>query len=115
MLPLALGVWSAATVAVPAAAVTVPTLAAARFMIGAGQGTGPSAVVDIVGRTTPLAQRSNATSSAFGGLHLGTVVGLLVAPPIVDALGWRALFYIYGGLGECGGAGLRSLRSRGVG
>ncbi|KAI8464026.1 MAG: major facilitator superfamily domain-containing protein [Monoraphidium minutum] len=99
VLPLALGVWSLATVAVPLAAVSVPSLAAARFTIGAGQGTGPSAVVDIVGRTTPPERRSNATASAFGGLHLGTVVGLLVAPPIVDALGWRALFYIYGGLG----------------
>ncbi|KIY93228.1 putative anion transporter 6 [Monoraphidium neglectum] len=98
VLPLALGLWSAATVAVPLAAATVPTMALSRFTIGAGQGTGPSAVVDIVGRTTPPEKRSNATSSAFGGLHLGTVVGLLVAPAIVDSLGWRALFYIYGGL-----------------
>jgi hypothetical protein len=50
----------------------------------------------------PPPQRSNATSSAFGGLHLGTVLGLMAAPPIVDALGWRALFYIYGGLGGPG-------------
>lgn len=98
-LPVALGIWSAATVAVPAAAAAVPTICLSRFLTGGGQGVGPSAVVDIVGRTTPLEKRSNATASAFGGLHLGTVVGLLAAPPIVDAFGWRAIFYVYGGLG----------------
>lgn len=70
------------------------------FVVGAGQGVAPSAVVDIVARTVPVSGRASATTTSFGGLHLGTVVGLLAAPPIVNSLGWQALFYIYGGLGE---------------
>ncbi|KAG2486558.1 hypothetical protein HYH03_014729 [Edaphochlamys debaryana] len=99
VLPLALGTWSAATVMAPLAAATVPTLALTRFVVGAGQGVAPSAVVDLVARTVPASGRAQAVTTTFGGLHLGTVVGLLAAPPIVAGLGWQALFYVYGGLG----------------
>ncbi|KAG2441577.1 hypothetical protein HXX76_003198 [Chlamydomonas incerta] len=99
VLPVALGAWSAATFVAPMAAATVTTLSLTRFVVGAGQGVAPSAVVDIVARTVPVSGRASATTTSFGGLHLGTVVGLLAAPPIVNSLGWQALFYIYGGLG----------------
>ncbi|KAG2451983.1 hypothetical protein HYH02_003754 [Chlamydomonas schloesseri] len=99
VLPVALATWSAATFVAPLAAATVPTLSLTRFIVGAGQGVAPSAVVDIVARTVPVSGRASATTTSFGGLHLGTVVGLLAAPPIVNGLGWQALFYIYGGLG----------------
>ncbi|KXZ47179.1 hypothetical protein GPECTOR_37g185 [Gonium pectorale] len=98
-LPVALGAWSLATFVAPLAAATVPTLSLTRFVVGAGQGVAPSAVVDVVARTIPQSGRASATTTSFGGLHLGTVVGLLAAPPIVNSLGWQALFYIYGGLG----------------
>src|SRR5437867_1244315 len=35
----------------------------------------------------------------YSGIHLGTVLALLLTPPLILALGWRAVFYLSGALG----------------
>ncbi|KAG0463201.1 hypothetical protein HPP92_021677 [Vanilla planifolia] len=35
----------------------------------------------------------------FGGLNVGSILGLLFAPPIIQTFGWESLFYIFGVLG----------------
>lgn len=44
-------------------------------------------------------RRSSAVSLAFSGVHAGSIVGLLASPVIIEALGWRALFFSFGALG----------------
>ena len=36
-------------------------------------------------------ERSRATSYMFGGLHVGSLLGLLVAPALIENLGWQTV------------------------
>ena len=36
---------------------------------------------------------------ARAGLHVGSLLGLLVAPPLIENLGWESVFYLFGILG----------------
>ncbi|KAH1217105.1 putative anion transporter 6, chloroplastic [Glycine max] len=47
----------------------------------------------------PLEERSRAVAFVFGGLSVGSVMGLLLAPPLIQNLGWESVFYIFGLLG----------------
>lgn len=64
-----------------------------------GEAFAPSAIIDMLARTIPKEQRAGAVSSAFSGLHAGSILGLLLSPAIIDAWGWRGMFGIYGSLG----------------
>ena len=46
----------------------------------------------------PVAQeeRSRAISFIFSGLQVGSLAGLLVAPPLIEQFGWEVVFYIFG-------------------
>lgn len=99
VLPGGVALWSLATGAVPVLAASVPGLFFSRAAVGLGEGVAPSAATDIVARTIPPEQRSRATSFIFGGLHVGSLLGLVVAPPIIQNLGWPSVFYLFGGLG----------------
>ncbi len=39
-------------------------------------------------------------SFIFGGLHVGSLLGLFVAPPLIERFGWPTVFYAFGLLGE---------------
>ena len=53
----------------------------------------------------PGSQRSKAVTATFGGLDVGSLSGLIIAPPIILYLGgWPAVFYLFGGLGFLWGA-----------
>ncbi|MEW5305532.1 MAG: hypothetical protein WDW36_008066 [Sanguina aurantia] len=99
VLPVGLTVWSAATALIPLAAASLPTLCLARAMVGAGQAVAPSSVMDVIARSVPKEERSTATAFAFAGLHVGSAIALLVAPFVIEAFGWRALFGVFGGAG----------------
>lgn len=40
-------------------------------------------------------------SFIFGGLHVGSLLGLFVAPPLIEHFGWPVVFYGFGVLGKC--------------
>ena len=67
--------------------------------MGAGEAVAPSAVIDMLARSVPIEQRAGAVSAAFSGLHIGSVLGLLASPAIIDAFGWRSLFLTFGVIG----------------
>ena len=67
--------------------------------MGAGEAVAPSAVVDMLARSVPIEQRAGAVSAAFSGLHVGSVLGLLASPAIIEAFGWRSLFLTFGVIG----------------
>lgn len=99
VLPGGVGLWSGFTAAVPMLASTLPTLCLSRAAVGFGEGVAPSAVNDIVAKTIPRHERGRAISTIFGGLHIGSILGLLLAPPLIKAFGWPSVFYAFGALG----------------
>jgi MFS family permease len=47
-------------------------------------------------------ERSRAISFIFSGLQVGSLAGLLVAPPLIERFGWEIVFYIFGATGARG-------------
>ncbi|KAL5729671.1 putative anion transporter 6 [Ranunculus cassubicifolius] len=91
--------WSLATMLVPVSAGFMPGLVLSRILVGIGEGVSPSAATDLIARTIPLEERSRAVAFVFGGLSVGSVAGLFLAPPIIQTYGWESVFYIFGLLG----------------
>ncbi|XP_024024266.1 probable anion transporter 6, chloroplastic [Morus notabilis] len=91
--------WSFATALVPVLAGFMPGLILSRILVGIGEGVSPSAATDLIARSIPLEERSRAVAFVFGGLSVGSVAGLLLAPPLIQNLGWESVFYIFGLLG----------------
>ncbi|XP_057767949.1 probable anion transporter 6, chloroplastic isoform X2 [Salvia miltiorrhiza] len=92
-------VWSLATAMVPLLAGFMPGLVLSRILVGIGEGVSPSAATDMIARTIPIEERSRAVSVVFGGLSFGSVLGLILAPPLIENYGWGSVFYIFGSLG----------------
>ncbi|KAI7838246.1 hypothetical protein COHA_007991 [Chlorella ohadii] len=99
VLPAGVFLWSTATAGVPLLAGTLPGLYFSRALVGLGEGVAPSAATDIVARSIPTDQRSRAISFIFGGLHVGSLLGLLLAPLCIERFGWPSVFYLFGGMG----------------
>ncbi|GAX83393.1 hypothetical protein CEUSTIGMA_g10818.t1 [Chlamydomonas eustigma] len=99
VLPIGLGTWSLATALSPVMAATLPTLALSRAMVGLGEAVAPTSIVDMIARIVRKEERASAVSLAFTGLHIGSIVGLLAAPALINAAGWRALFLAFGAAG----------------
>jgi len=92
-------VWSLATAAVPFTAKFLPGLLFCRLLVGLGEGVSPSAATDLIARAMPVSERSRAVAAVFGGLNVGSVVGLLLAPVFIQHFGWESVFYVFGLLG----------------
>eukprot|EP00246_Nothoceros_aenigmaticus_P016539 TRINITY_DN7599_c0_g1_i2.p1 TRINITY_DN7599_c0_g1~~TRINITY_DN7599_c0_g1_i2.p1 ORF type:complete len:390 (-),score=40.48 TRINITY_DN7599_c0_g1_i2:390-1559(-) len=92
-------IWSLATAAVPTFATFMPALFLSRLLVGLGEGVSPSAAVDLIARTVPVTERARAVAFVFGGLNVGSIVGLLLAPQIIENYGWEFVFYMFGVLG----------------
>ena len=56
--------------------------------MGLGEGVAPTSATDIVARVIDQKERSRAISFIFAGLHVGSLAGLLVAPPLIERFGW---------------------------
>jgi ACS family hexuronate transporter-like MFS transporter len=74
-------------------------LLAMRFLLGMGEGGAFPAATRVVSEWIPPHQRS----TAMGVINAGTAVGSVLAPPLIGLvllrLGWRAVFFMSGGLG----------------
>jgi ACS family sodium-dependent inorganic phosphate cotransporter len=99
VMPAGVGMWSLATAAVPLLASTVPGLCISRAAVGLGEAVAPSAATDMVSRVVPPSERSTAVSVVFGGLHVGSILGLLAAPAIISRFGWETVFVVFGAAG----------------
>lgn len=74
-------------------------LCLSRVIVGLGEGFAPSAATNIMARLIPEAERSRAVSVVFGGLDVGSVVGLLLCGPLIARYGWPSVFSVFGLLG----------------
>ena len=99
MLPLGVFLWSAATVAVPFVADDQNALFFSRVLVGLGEGISPAAATDVIARAVPVTERSRAVAFVFNGFNVGSVLGLSLAPLIIENFGWRTVFVAFGGLG----------------
>ncbi|CAL6393442.1 unnamed protein product [Bathycoccus prasinos] len=71
----------------------------ATALVGLGEGVVPSAVTDIIARAMPVGERSRAVAFTFSGFNVGSILGLSVAPFIMEKTGWRGMFDIFGSFG----------------
>jgi len=92
VLSVGVGLWSLSTACIPFAASTIPGLFLSRAAVGLGEGVAPAAATDLIAKTVPTSSRSRATSFVFGGLHVGSLLGLTLAPFFIDAFGWPSVF-----------------------
>lgn len=99
VMPSGVAMWSFATAAVPLLAATVPGLCISRAAVGLGEAVAPSAATDMVSRVVPQEERSTAVSFVFGGLHVGSILGLLAAPYLITHYGWETVFVVFGAAG----------------
>ena len=67
----------------PLAHSSLAALCVSRVLVGLGEGFAPSAVTNVMARLIPESERSRAVAYVFGGLDLGSVVGLLLCGPLI--------------------------------
>ena len=71
-----------------------------RVLVGLGEGrASPAAATDVIARAVPVGERSRAVAFVFNGFNVGSVLGLSLAPLIIENFGWRSVFVAFGGLG----------------
>lgn len=102
-------IWSAATLATPAAALSTPGLApllAARFVMGAAEAVCTPTIQTFASRYVPLADRAQVLAFTYSGLQAGTIAAYLASPVLMDTAlsvpgggGWPLAFQTYGSLG----------------
>lgn len=99
---LAAGValWSFGTlIAPPAAQFSLVALCATRVLVGLGEGFAPSAAVSVLAKLVPSTERARAVTTVWGGLDVGSAVGLLLCGPLIRMFGWPSVFYLFAVLG----------------
>jgi MFS transporter, ACS family, glucarate transporter len=87
--------WSVWTV-LTAVGYSVASFVGIRGLLGIGQAADWSASVNSIKRWFPRQERARANSILLGGLYLGPIIGAPLTVAIVEGLGWRWSFYIYG-------------------
>lgn len=91
-------IWSALTTA-SGAAMNMFHLAAARAFVGVGEATLTPAALSTLSDAFPPKQRALSSGIYYCGVPLGTGISLIVVGLIAPSYGWRACFYLLGGIG----------------
>jgi len=92
--------WSLGTlIAPPAAHMSLVALCATRVFVGLGEGLAPSSATNVMARLVPERERARAVTTVFGGLDVGSAVGLLLCGPLIYYFGWESVFYLFAVLG----------------
>lgn len=63
--------------------------------VGLGEGFAPSAATAVLAKQVPENERSRAVATVFGGLDLGSAIGLLICGPLIRLYGWPCVFYLF--------------------
>jgi MFS family permease len=93
-----LALWSAMT-AVSGSARSLAGLAVPRVLLGVGEATLTPAALSMLGDAFPPRRLGFASGMYYAGLPIGTALSLALAGWIAPRFGWRACFYVLGGLG----------------
>jgi len=98
----AVALWSAASVShafVPARTGVFLGFAAARTLLGLGEGATFPGGLRTVSDSLPADRQSRGLALAFSGGSLGAIVAPMIVVPIALAFGWRRSFVLTGALG----------------
>lgn len=90
--------WSAFTMAT-SAAVGLASMVVIRFLFGLGEAGAWPCVARTFSHWVPLSQRGRVQGIFFSGAHLAGGLTPMVALALNSALGWRAVFIIFGLIG----------------
>ncbi len=90
--------WSAFTALTGLMTGFVPLLVA-RFLFGAGEAGAYPTMAGAVGRWFPPTERARAQGAIWAASRVGGALSPLIVVPLMVALGWRAAFYLFGGIG----------------
>lgn len=93
-----LALWSGMT-AVSGFARSFLQLALPRIFVGVGEATLTPSALSMLGDAFPPRRLAMATGVYYAGIPLGAAVGLVASSFIAPRYGWRACFFILGGLG----------------
>lgn len=97
--------WSFMTAVAPwAASMSTEALIVSRVLVGLGEGLAPPAGARIIATWIPETERSRAVAIFGSGSKAGNILALLVAPQVITAYGWPAVFFSFGLLGLLWGA-----------
>jgi ACS family sodium-dependent inorganic phosphate cotransporter len=55
--------------------------------------------VAVLASQVPSTERSRAVTTVWGGLDVGSAVGLLLSGPLIRMYGWPSVFYLFAVLG----------------
>ncbi|GMH44928.1 hypothetical protein BSKO_12885 [Bryopsis sp. KO-2023] len=92
--------WSFGTLIAPLAAhMGFWLLCASRALVGLGEGFAPSAATNVMASQVPGTERARAVATVFGGLDMGSAIGLLICGPLIRMYGWPCVFYLFALLG----------------
>eukprot|EP00210_Caulerpa_lentillifera_P002447 g2345.t1 len=95
VLPYAVSLWTLAIATIPYFGDTVTGLCLARASVGLAEAVTPSAITDMVARTVPKKERSRAMSFIFAGLSGGNILGLFLAPFLIERFEWESVFLAF--------------------
>lgn len=104
-----LALWSAMT-ALSGWAKSFLHLLLPRIFVGVGEATLAPAALSMLGDAFPRRRLALATGVYYSGPPLGMAASLLVASTIAPRYGWRACFFLLGGVGLVAVFGLRFFR-----
>lgn len=93
-----LALWSGMT-ALSGFARSFLQLALPRIFVGVGEATLTPSALSMLGDAFPARRLAMATGIYYAGIPLGTAVGLIASSFIAPRYGWRACFFILGGIG----------------
>jgi MFS family permease len=95
---IGLTIWSLATVTTGLCA-TLPTLFASRLAMGAGEASWAPSTGRLVREWVPVAQRALSHMIVSTGSYAGPALGSVLFAWVTSHYGWRAGFFVMGGLG----------------
>ena len=93
-----IGIWSLATAAT-GLTWSFGSLMATRLVMGGGEATSNPAGARVIREWIPASERGTLNAIFNSGSYAGPALCALVAGPIIAAFGWRALFFVAGGIG----------------
>ena len=95
---LAVAVWSFASMS-HAFAIGFRSFAAARAILGFGEGATFPGSMRTAMQTLPVENRSRGIAVSYSGGSLGAIITPIIVTPIALAWGWRGAFWFTGGIG----------------
>lgn len=87
--------WSFFTGVTPFVAPNFFILLAVRVCLGAGEGVAMPAMNAMIACSVPSAFRARAVAFIYSGMYVGSILGLVITPFLLEVFDFRAAFYIY--------------------